>query len=1030
MRRANLCVLSCLHDDHWFVKLALSSCQKAGPILAFVNQKAWNGEKGDWQRCADAAKEAGAEVILGSWEDETDHRRFAFDEAKRRGFTHAILPDGDEVLDPQLCDSLIAIAKGGIAERVYVHMDTYWKSARYVIRPRERYTPVIMVDLEKTHHYLIRDYRGGRAITLDPDYGVFHHLSYAGPDERIERKLLTWSHREEVQPDWLRNVWRAWDSDPFMTKLHPTVPIAYGFAERIEIPEVLAGVWDERPVATDPPIPRNWPTLSIVIPLHGGETDIRACLESLAKCNDLVSETVVVDDKSPDNAPEVASDFEFVRLVKNQENLGFAATCNRGFEESSGEVVVFLNSDTIVPRSGLIRLVESLVISGTVGAVGPYTNNAGYAQKINTTYTDVKNLDGFATNFSHQSLEDKDVPMLVGFCLAVRRSVLQEVGLFDTRFGKGLFEDNDLCYRIQRAGYKLRISSRSYVHHEGSKSLARMSEPAELLLARNLEVFKSKWREDLESGFASHLPGLGPDLIQFQKELHPDTVKARAVSLASKADISLCMIVRDEERVIRDCLTSAAPFFSQVIVVDTGSSDRTPEICRELGAEVYDMTWPESFSVARNESLKHAKGKWIFWLDADDTLPTYAGEAILQAALYAPPEIVGFIVPVQFVEDGPGAGTRVDHVKLFRNIPGLTFEGRIHEQILASLRPHGEIARVSRAIVLHSGYDTSVEGQQKKRARDEKLLKLDLNERPDHPFVLFNLGMTAHYCGDHRDAISWFRKCIDKSGANDSHVRKAFALLGASHRYLGDLNSAIASFAEGTAKVGPDPELDFQCAMTLFEKGRLVEAKEKYLAMPLDISGFFSSIDIGILGYKRSANLGRICLNLGDYQGAKEWLLKAYDENPRVQETALDVVNAALEREDYRTAQATLDKIRQRSGPTQEWADIQARMLELRGQSVEDFLQHTASVHPAAIGPRLVLARRMLQSGLEREAAVHLEILDGLGCAEAAYFRGISATRLGDFPKALVHMERALKLNPAHEPTLQQVTALRTAVSA
>ncbi len=1028
MQRGYLCVLSCLHDDHWFTSKALESCKSAGPILAFINQKAWDGSVGDWQKCAEEAKRARAEVILGEWSDESEHRRFAMKEAKARGFTYAIIPDGDEVLDESLCLSLVEIAKAGLAERVYAHMDTYWKSARYVIRPREQLTPVILINLEKVEHRYIRDYTGGRALTLPPEYGVIHHLSYAGPDERIERKLATWSHRHEVQPDWYRRVWCGWDQDPLMRDLHPTHPKAYGFAERIEIPKALSGVWDERPVATSPEIPKSWPKVSIVIPLHGGEEDIKACLESLDKCQDLLHETIVVDDVSPDGAARVAASFSGVTLLHNPENLGFSGTCNQGYEASTGDVVVFLNSDTQVPRAGLIRLIESLMKSGTIGATGPYTNNAGYDQPIDPTYTDVKNLDGFACDFASRDIEDVEVPLLVGFCLAVRRSVLEEVGVFDTIFGRGLFEDNDLCYRIQRAGYKLLIASRSYVHHEGSKSLGRVGEPPEVLLARNMDIYHAKWRSEIESGFASHLPGQKAEPIVFRKELHPETVMARAKKLAKEADISLCMIAKDEERVIGDCLRSAMPYFAETILVDTGSKDQTIQIAKDLGAHVIESSWPDSFAEARNESLQPAKGKWIFWLDCDDTLPPSSAEAILNAALNAPPEIAGFIVPVQFVEEGPGAGTRVDHVKLFRNIPGVQFEGRIHEQILASLRPHGEIARIGGAVVLHSGYDTSVEGQAKKRIRDEKLLTLDLEERPEHPFVLFNLGMTAHFCADHETAIEWLQKSIHFSGENDSHVRKAYALMGASHRYLGQLERALEVFDEGNDRVGGDPELDFQSAITLCELGRWAEAKTKYLAMPLDTSGFFSSIDIGILGYKRSANLGRVCLALGEYNEAKEWLSTAFQQNPRAQEVAVDLIHAALERGDYRTAQTTLDELKTRCGPTESWADLQAQLMEMRGESPDGFLWTMARMHPCAVGPRLVLARRMLGSGFEREAAPHLEILDGLGCAEAAYFRGVSATRQGDFGRALVHMERAASLNPAHEATLQQVEALRQAM--
>src|SRR5262249_29548303 len=83
---------------------------------------------------------------------------------------------------------------------------------------------------------------------------------------------------------------------------------------------------------------------------------------------------------------------------------------------------------------------------------------------------------------------------------------------------------------------------------------------------------------------------------------------------------TLCMIVKDEERNLADCLRGFAPLFDQVVVIDTGSTDRTREIAKGFGAEVYDFPWCDSFSAARNESLRHATGDWVMWADADDRI--------------------------------------------------------------------------------------------------------------------------------------------------------------------------------------------------------------------------------------------------------------------------------------------------------------------------------------------------------------------------------------------------------------------------
>ena len=87
-----------------------------------------------------------------------------------------------------------------------------------------------------------------------------------------------------------------------------------------------------------------------------------------------------------------------------------------------------------------------------------------------------------------------------------------------------------------------------------------------------------------------------------------------------KATVSLTMIVRDEEKNLPHCLESVRGIFDEIIVVDTGSIDRTAEIARSFGAKVFDFVWVDSFSAARNEALAHATGDFVFWLDADDVV--------------------------------------------------------------------------------------------------------------------------------------------------------------------------------------------------------------------------------------------------------------------------------------------------------------------------------------------------------------------------------------------------------------------------
>ena len=93
-----------------------------------------------------------------------------------------------------------------------------------------------------------------------------------------------------------------------------------------------------------------------------------------------------------------------------------------------------------------------------------------------------------------------------------------------------------------------------------------------------------------------------------------------SIKPGNRPKLSLCMIVRDAAHTLRPCLMSIRDWVDEMIVVDTGSIDRTPEIAQELGAKVSHFPWIDDFSAARNESLRLASGEWLFWMDADDTI--------------------------------------------------------------------------------------------------------------------------------------------------------------------------------------------------------------------------------------------------------------------------------------------------------------------------------------------------------------------------------------------------------------------------
>ncbi len=205
--------------------------------------------------------------------------------------------------------------------------------------------------------------------------------------------------------------------------------------------------------------------------------------------------------------------------------------------------------------------------------------------------------------------------------------------------------------------------------------------------------------------------------------------------------LSVCVITRNEERFIEQCLKSVSQLAWQIVVVDTGSTDSTPQRARDLGAEVLHAAWTDDFSAARNTSLLYARGDWILILDADEELKADAHEQLLLEMKDA--SAAAYRLPMW---DAGRAETGSYHVpRLFRNAPGLHYTGRIHEQIFPALEPlrraWGLENRLGKTGLLHHGYSPEITRERRKDSRNLRLLELALEEHPADPNLRLNHGL-------------------------------------------------------------------------------------------------------------------------------------------------------------------------------------------------------------------------------------------------------------------------------------------------
>jgi glycosyltransferase involved in cell wall biosynthesis len=222
------------------------------------------------------------------------------------------------------------------------------------------------------------------------------------------------------------------------------------------------------------------------------------------------------------------------------------------------------------------------------------------------------------------------------------------------------------------------------------------------------------------------------------------------------------MIARDEEHFLPECLQRVAPAADEIVLVDTGSTDRTVEIAESFGARVLHRPWDDDFSAPRNHGIDAATGDWILVLDADEFLEE-GGVAALRAAIDAP-EISGYHLVFHNVSAGVKS-QGVTMVRLFRRLDGVRFRNAIHEQVTPSLMRAGVELGLRLATsdikVLHYGYGDEVMVSRAKNERNERLFRRQIEQHPDDVYSLYKYGDFLRRYGDRgEEAIELLQRAL------------------------------------------------------------------------------------------------------------------------------------------------------------------------------------------------------------------------------------------------------------------------------
>ncbi len=239
---------------------------------------------------------------------------------------------------------------------------------------------------------------------------------------------------------------------------------------------------------------------SIIVVTYNNLALTRLCLESIVRNTDYPNyEVIVVDNNSTDRTPEylrqMAAQHPRIQIILNAENRGFAFANNQGIERSTGERLVLLNNDTIVPPGWLTRLLRHLE-DLAIGLIGPVTNFTGNEAKVEVDYQTLGEMEAFAAELMWRNDgRIADIHMLAMFCVAFRRDTYQSVGPLDEQFGIGMFEDDDYSLRVKQSDLRVVCAADVFVHHFGQAAFKELINNGDYdeLFNENRRRYESKW---------------------------------------------------------------------------------------------------------------------------------------------------------------------------------------------------------------------------------------------------------------------------------------------------------------------------------------------------------------------------------------------------------------------------------------------------------------------------------------------------------------------------------------------------------
>jgi tetratricopeptide (TPR) repeat protein len=442
-----------------------------------------------------------------------------------------------------------------------------------------------------------------------------------------------------------------------------------------------------------------------------------------------------------------------------------------------------------------------------------------------------------------------------------------------------------------------------------------------------------------------------------------------------KPRVSLCMIARDEERFLPECLRRAAPCVDEIIVVDTGSKDRTVEIAKSFGAKVIHRAWDEDFSAPRNAGIEQATGDWILVLDADEFLLDGSKEQI--ETLVQDPAAAGYHMRFVNVYSG-GKTAGVMMVRLFRNLPDVRYQNVIHEQVTPSLvrigAKQGLALSTCELEVEHHGYSNEVIDSRNKNERNERLFKKQLAVSPGDIYCLYKYGdFLRRLSGREADSRRLLEECLTqiRIGAPSlprelPYAAEVAALCALESARVGETDRALAVIDEALRRYLPTPNLHYIAANLMLQQGQS-DAAIAHFRRCLAYRGqtLVVPVEEGVTSHVSLIGIAQALWQKGDLARAERIAQRACELAPDYEVGQMALSKMQLGKGDAASALQTLTSYLQRR-PDSAGACQQATLILQRigcadqakrmGRRAADLLNKKGAVDEAARMERILAA--------------------------------------------------------------------------